>query len=111
MKVGFADKLRRFSNAIEKIDVEKLYLQAIDETSELALDLNRVQMSELGVDAENKPLGNYAPSTRRAKQKKGQPSDHITLRDTGRFQDRMFIDTKERPVLVRSKDLKTPILE
>ena len=82
MKKDFNRKLEKFSKAIEKINVEKLFLDAIKETAELALDLNKVQMLELGVDSQNKPLGQYTEGTKARKRKKGQPTDHITLRDT-----------------------------
>lgn len=106
-----ADRFRKFSEALEDIDVEKIYLQSVKETSEVALDLNKAQMLELGIDSQGKPLGEYKESTKRRKRAKGQPTDHITLRDTGKFQDRMFLDTKQVPVLIDSKDQKVPLIE
>lgn len=54
----------------------------------LAYDLNiNDQLFKKGIDSEGKSLGQYAPSTKKAKQRKGQPSDHITLKDTGTFYD------------------------
>lgn len=103
--------MHKFASAIENIDVERTYLQAVRETQELALDLNKVQMYELGIDSQGKPLGQYKESTKSRKRKKGQPTDHITLRDTGKFQDRMFLDTKQIPILIDSRDEKVPIIE
>lgn len=54
----------------------------------LAYDLNiNDQLFKKGIDSEGKSLGQYAPSTKKIKQRKGQPSDHITLKDTGAFYD------------------------
>lgn len=111
MKKGFEKKFRQFASALERINVEKEFLAAADELSELALDLNKVQMYELGIDAKGKELGDYAPSTRVAKQAKGQRYDHITLRDSGSFQDKMFLDTKQVPIFIGSKDSKVGVLE
>lgn len=111
MKKDFHKRLERFASALEKIDVEKIFLEAVKETSDLALDLNKVQMLELGVDSTDKPLGQYKESTKRRKQKKGQPTDHITLRDTGSFQDKMFVDAKRIPILIDSRDQKTDLIE
>ena len=111
MKNNFARKLEKFSAAVAKINVEKLYMQAIKETSELALDLNRAQMTELGVDSENKPLGQYTENTKRIKRSKGQFTGFINLLDTGSFQDRMFIDLSQQPVMIDSRDQKTSEIE
>jgi hypothetical protein len=110
VKTGYGKKFREFSNALENINVEKEFRDAAKDLSELALDLNKVQMYELGIDAKGKKLGRYAYSTRVAKDRKGQRSDHITLRDTGEFQDAMVLDTKQIPVFIESKDSKVGII-
>lgn len=103
--------MHKFASAVGKIDVERTYLHAVKDTQEYAADLNRQQMNEDGVDSQGKSLGRYKESTKNRKRKKGQPTDHITLRDTGNFQDRIFLDTKQIPVLMDSKDGKTSIIE
>lgn len=103
MKKDFNRKLHKFSAALKSINVEKIFMQAVKETSELALDLNRSQMTELSVDSEGKALGTYKGGRR-----KGKP---IILRDTGKFQDRMFVDTRQLPIMLDSKDPKVPIIK
>lgn len=43
------------------------------------------QLYDRGIDSEGKSLGHYQPYTVFLKEKKGQPTDHVTLRDTGDF--------------------------
>lgn len=52
----------------------------------LIIELNtQDQLYNKGIDSNNDSLGNYAPFTIREKQRKGQPSDRVTLKDTGAF--------------------------
>jgi hypothetical protein len=59
--------------------------------AEDVLDLNRDQML-LGIDADGVPLGLYSPLSQELRSKKGLQIDHIDLRDTGEFQDSMFLE-------------------
>lgn len=111
MKKDFNRKMHRFASALGKIDMEKHYLEAAKETEDLALDLNKTQLYDQGVDSKGKSTGKYADSTKKQKQKKGQRSDHITLSDSFKFYDKMFLDTRQIPILIDSRDSKTPILE
>jgi len=43
------------------------------------------QLYQRGIDSDGKTLGQYSIYTKGVKQSKGQPFDHITLRDTGAF--------------------------
>lgn len=106
-----AKKFRKFADAVERIDTEQLFLTAAKEQEQLALDLNRLQLVAEGIDGDGKSLGQYSPLTKKIKQAKGQDTDHITLLDTGQFQERMFLSTKEIPIFIDSKDSKTPILK
>lgn len=59
-----------------------------DDFKRLAYDLNiNDQLFKRGIDSKGKNLGTYAESTKKAKKRKGQPSDRITLKDTGEFYD------------------------
>lgn len=111
MKKDYQRNLHKFVNALERLDVEKIYLQAVKELSEMALDLNRFQLYAEGIDSTERSLGQYSESTKARKQAKGDEYAHITLRDTGSFQDKFFLDTKQIPVFIDSKDKKTSILE
>jgi len=111
METGFNDKARAFANAVAKINTEKLLLKAAKNLEDLALDLNRSQMYDQGIDAKGKQIGKYSEATVRIKQKKGQRTDHMTLSDTFKFYDKMFVNAKQFPILIDSKDSKTPMLE
>lgn len=103
MKLDFAAKSRKFAAAIERIKTKKLFLDAARETKELALDLNRLQLLS-GEDSEGESLGEYAESN---KKKSGRRD----LYNTGKFQKALYLDTKQIPIFIDSKDEKTGILK
>ena len=111
MTTDFNDKARAFAKAVANINTEKLLLKAAKNLEDLALDLNRSQMYDEGIDAKGKQIGKYSEATVRIKQRKGQPTDHMTLLDTGSFYKKMFVNAKQFPILIDSKDSKTPMLE
>ena len=49
----------------------------------------------------------YAPATIVRKQKKGQPTDRVTLKDTGSFYSKIFVTIASRNVFISSSDSKT----
>jgi transcription initiation factor TFIIIB Brf1 subunit/transcription initiation factor TFIIB len=62
------------------------------ELKKLILDLNRIdQLFERGINSEGQSLGEYAQSTIigtakfKGKIEKGQPTDRVTLKDTGEY--------------------------
>ena len=73
--------------------------------------LNRFQLLAQGVDSKGRKVGKYKESTKKRKQKKGQETEFITLYDYGDFQGAMYLDTKQIPIFIDSKDSKTPILK
>lgn len=111
MKKDFNVRLRKFAQAVDNINTEKLFLQSARENEELALDLNRSQLLEKGIDSTGKSLGKYKESTKARKRKKGQPTEHITLYDEGKFQGRMVLKAKAIPIFIDSSDSKTPLLK
>jgi hypothetical protein len=67
---------------------------AVKKHEKQVLDLNRNdQLYDRGVDNFGGRLSpDYAPSTIRKKGKKGQPTDRVTLRDTGVFHRSFFLN-------------------
>jgi hypothetical protein len=62
--------------------------QITKDNEELIVSLNVDQQDVEGVNNKGEPIRPpYAPSTIRYKRRKGQPTDHVTLHDTGRFHD------------------------
>lgn len=102
MDLSYAARFRKFSVAVESLDTEKIFLQSAKEQSELALDLNRLQLQTEHINAEGKSLGTYS--------KKSKKTGGRDLYLTGALQNKMFLDTKQIPIFIGSKDEKAPIL-
>jgi len=70
----------------KKLDKDKAFDFAFDsDMQELLIELNQSQLYDLGQDSEGASLGSYSPYTIKIKQLKGQPTNRITLYDTGEF--------------------------
>ena len=69
-----------------------------------ALQLNREQLYS-GVDSENRSLGVYSLKTILIKEKKQQPTDRVTLLDTGDFYASLYLVQKEKSLEIDSKDV------
>ena len=64
---------------------EEITKKAVKKNEEFALDLQREQLFS-GTTSRNTPITpQYAASTRRTKQRKGQPTNRVTWRATGRL--------------------------
>ena len=68
-------------------------------TQKYITDLNtEVQLYDYGEDSKGVQLaaigGGYAPSTIRIKSRKGQPTNRVTLEDTGKFYDSFDVQVK-----------------
>lgn len=103
MKINSSAKFRQFASEVNSLDTKRLFLDAAQERKELALDLNRLQLLGEGVNSEGATLGIYVKGS-----KKQGTRD---LYDTGKFQGGMYLDTKQLPIFIGSKDKKTPILK
>lgn len=81
------DRLSQLLSNIKKLDrvsiLLKIYNQAFEK---FAIDLNRIdQLYNQGIDSGGNSIGAYAASTVARKRSKGQPTDRVTLKDTGAF--------------------------
>jgi hypothetical protein len=77
------ERLKEFE---AKLNTDEALAFGIDsDMEELIIDLNQDQLYEAGQDSEGKSLGKYSPYTIGIKQRKGQPTNRITLYDTGEF--------------------------
>lgn len=85
--------------------------EAFNETAKDFTDLQREQLFS-GINAEGDPIEpEYSPRTVAIKRKKGQPTDRVTLRDTGAFYQGVFIDPREDEYVVDSADEKSGELQ
>ena len=88
------DKLKKLLRGFQNLNQWKL-LESLLREKELRnyiLDLNRIdQLFNQGIDSKGQSLGEYAASTIlgtskfKGKIEKGQPTDRVTLKDTGDF--------------------------
>lgn len=92
-------------------DVEQNYLdyaaEAMGENAEEGTNYNREQMFKGVTSDEKRITPEYRPATVREKRKKGDPSDRVTLSDTGRFYEGMFLRVDTVTYTFDSDDPKT----
>jgi hypothetical protein len=98
---------------VKSFDFEKAILKVVKDNDNTAIDLNTdSQLFDKGIDSTGSLLpGPYAPMTIGIKSILGQPTDRITLRDTGDFHDGFFMDASKFPLVIDSSDSKTSELK
>lgn len=82
------EALTRLAKRLKNLDINEILYEIYQkkEFQDLTIDQNLVeQLFKYGIDSKGNSLGQYAPSTIKAKKRKGQPYDRITLIDTGAF--------------------------
>jgi hypothetical protein len=92
---------------IQRLDTDVVIEQALDETSEQRADINAEQMYK-GVESTGEEINPaYTRTTVKIKQEKGQPSDRVTLLDTGSFYQGIYSRVQGGEVVLSSYDAKT----
>ena len=79
-------------NFFENIDSIIFDITKEKETQDFLIDVLQDQLFTTGEDGNGLSLGEYSPITVKIKQSKGQPTDRITLKDTGAFYNSYEID-------------------
>jgi hypothetical protein len=64
------------------------------------------QLFRRGIDSEGKSLGTYSPFTVEIKKKKGQPTNRITLKDTGEFYDSFRVTANRVSITIDADPIK-----
>lgn len=110
--------MEKLDNLITKLEgVRDTLIETIADTIKMnegtILELNfGDQLYDEGMDRNGVPLRPpYAPRTIRYKRKKGQPTNRVTLRDTGRFHESFYIEYRPDSFLINAKDAVTPHLK
>lgn len=85
--------------------------EAINDTAEAYTNLQREQLFSGENEKGEKILPEYAARTIAIKNKKGQPTDRVTLKDTGAFYRDMFIDARKDEYIIDSADEKSASLQ
>ena len=82
---------------------EKIIGDCIDESSETILDANRDQLFS-GLDKTNNSIiPEYTPLTVQIKNDKGQPTDRVTLKDTGEWHKSLFLKQTKTEIIIDSQ--------
>lgn len=98
-------RLRKFKPVLEDALKEE-----IERHQDFITDSIRIQL-DMGIDGyydEIRPP--YAPRTIKRKIKKGQPTDRVTLKDTGKFYDSLYLEFDESGFRILSNDEKAKYL-
>lgn len=73
-----------FNNLKEfEVNVDKYVRTFIEKDKNYILGRLKRRLYNYGLDGSNSPIGEYAESTKKSKESKGQQSKFVTLRDTG----------------------------
>jgi len=105
------DKLIRQLEKLERA-AESLVIESAKDNEHLIRSLNTFGQLFKGLDAQGDEIRPpYRPRTIRRKQRKGQPSNRVTVKDTGRFYVSVVVVFAEDQFLIVSKDPKTEGLQ
>lgn len=79
------EALENILTAAKELNYIEIFEEAVMQLKPKFEDIQKRQLFERGVDGEGKSLGQYAKSTAAGKRRKFQPTEHITLYDTGEY--------------------------
>ncbi len=100
-----------FKNKLLALDVQKIASDSMNQTKDDLIEWQKDQLFS-GKTSSNTPIRPpYKSVTRRIKRAKGQPTDRVTLKDTGDFYDGIIADVGLYTFRLTSDDAKTFKLE
>lgn len=102
--------LRLFQNIRQETEAKAIAHLSSALTKARISDMNTERLLNEGMRADGVPLGEYAASTIRMKQARGQEYRWVTLRDQGDFHRGISVDTAKGAIEVTSSDAKTDML-
>lgn len=98
----------RFNNELKS---GRLIRDIIVENEALIIDMNAEdQLFEHGLTSTGVSIASYAPyqpATIEIKRQKGQPTNRVTLRDTGEFEEAFYVEATNDQFTISSHDEKT----
>lgn len=108
------NSIKSLLSAVETVErslMEGVYVQrAVEEKREDIVAMNVEQLYERGVNSVGVAIDSYAPYapyTILVKQQKGQPTDRVTLRDTGEFHKSFILVIDSTGFYITATDPKT----
>ena len=100
-----------FNNPFKAVDMEVVFRRVIRRDPDEIHARQQVQMYD-GLDANGQPIQPaYTPFTVAIKKTKGQPTDRVTLKDTGSFYRKQFVRFHADHAVIDSKDKKAEDLK
>lgn len=93
-------------NRVKAFDASKAAVAVISETKETIADLNVEQMNKGLRSDGSEILPSYTALTIEIKKEKGQPTDRVTLQDTGDFYKGVYVDIEGDKIKTFSTDEK-----
>ena len=98
---------------VKKLGIESLAAAAVKESEDMIIALNTdEQLYNKGINNDGSPVEPaYTRTTVSIKKKKGQPSNRVTLKDTGDFHDSFKAKVERNKVTIYATDKKAAKLE
>lgn len=106
LKTPITKKLR-----LNKSEMNEIARQIIQQNEAFIVGLNRGRLYLGEYTNEQKISPEYTPFTKSIKQGKGQPSDRVTLRDTGDFYQSIYVKANKDSFYTGATDPKTKELQ
>lgn len=103
--------LHEMQRRLDRFEILQEVRETIEETAETIADFNRRQLfaGKRSTGTDIKP--EYAPLTVLIKDQKGQPTDRVTLKDTGEFYEEIAVDVNSETFELISTNEKTEDLK
>ena len=108
------NSFEQLSNNISGFDLDHYLELWFDDNTEFIADLNRQRLLEEGTDVEGKEIRTfkaeqgevYSAFTIGMKNQSGQPTDKVTLFDTGEFHKSFKVDSNKKGFIIEGEDEK-----
>jgi hypothetical protein len=103
------EAIRKVTNNMQSITAARVIEILVNqpELNGLIIELNtQDQLFKKGVDSKGLTLGVYAPFTIEIKKSKGQPTNHITLKDTGDVYKTWMVTTLNGDIIITANFIK-----
>jgi hypothetical protein len=103
--------IKQVNDRIQALDLRTRVPEILQETADAIADQQAEQMFSGEKSDGGEILPDYTDLTIALKKEKGQPTDRVTLRDTGSFQNKISVAVKSDRFTISSSDDKTGKLE
>lgn len=103
-EMTIAECTRRVGEAAAGIDGELKAILERQEGEVVLMQQDRLFEGKRSDESEIEPF--YTPITIKRKQRKGQPADRVTLRDTGAFYRSIFAEVQGEELMIDARDRK-----